>query len=123
MNSAVRVSSAIYRLGTNSSANLCKASFPYTKLWSENTSNIHKCNYNYKNYSQTKEHINKDDIANSPAWNHKDEEKSKFNTGLGVAAASTALIVSSALYFKFSKGVKAESGKYYNITPTLNWKD
>ena len=107
MNSAVRISAAICKVGINPSVNLCKISFPYTKkslLANVNNSR----NWEYKCYSQAN---GDNENKTSPSWHIKDG--GHFNKGLGIAGVATAISVSAILYHKYRKGVKAESGKKY----------
>ena len=105
MNSAVRISSAICQFGINPSVNLCKISVPYTKkTLLANVNNSRNCEY--KCYS----HTNVDnENKTSPSWYIKDG--GHFNKGLGIASVATAISVSAIVYYKYKKGVKAESGK------------
>ena len=107
MNNSVRLSSSICKYGLNPPANLCKYSFPYSsKPLLANLSNSQ--NRDHKRYSQTSVD-NESENKNSPFWHVKDG--GHFNKGFGIAGFATAISVSAMLYYKYKKGIKAESGK------------
>ena len=109
MNTSVRISSSICKYGLNPPTNLCKISLPYTKKpFLANLSNNQ--NNEYKRYNQTSVD-NESENKTSPFWHVKDG--GHFNKGLGIAGFATAISVSAMLYYKYKKGIKAESGKSY----------
>ena len=110
MNSVVRISSTIGKLGINPSANLCKISFPYTKKSFLANLNNNR-NSEYKSYTQTNLE-NESEKKTSQSWNIN-KDGGHFNKGFGIAGIATAISVSAILYYKYQKGVKAESGKKY----------
>ena len=125
MKSAIRLSSATYRIGIRSSANLCKSSYSCSTKPSALQNNylskpITGCeNKSYKNFSDTRQESGNNDSknANSPAWYI--DEGGNFKYGVAAAGAATALVVSSLLYYKHKKGVKAEGNGYSIIDIVL----
>ena len=125
MKSAIRLSSATYRIGIRSSANLCKFSYSCRSKPSalQNhylSKHIIGCeNESYRNYSDTRQESGNNDSknANSPAWYI--DEGGNFKYGVAAAGAATALVVSSLLYYKHKKGVKAEGNGYSIIDIVL----
>lgn len=125
MKSAIRLSSATYRIGIRSSANLCKFSYSCSTKPSalQNhylSKHITGCeNESYRNYSDTRQESGNNDSksANSPAWYI--DEGGNFKYGVAAAGAATALVVSSLLYYKHKKGVKAEGNGYSTIDIVL----
>ena len=125
MKSAIRLSSATYRIGIRSSANLCKFSYSCSTKPSalQNhylSKHITGCeNESYRNYSDTRQESGNNDSksTNSPAWYI--DEGGNFKYGVAAAGAATALVVSSLLYYKHKKGVKAEGNGYSIIDIVL----
>ena len=117
MKGAARLPSAIYRIGTNSSRISSKVLFPYTSKPNSqqksgaNNSGLTSENILCKNISSATETNQDNENKTSPRW--QIEDGSYFNRGLGAAAIATAISVSSILFYKYKKGVKAE-GKFFN---------
>ena len=125
MKSAIRLSSATYRIGIRSSANLCKFSYSCSTKPSALQNNylskpITGCeNKSYRNYSDTRQESGNNDSksANSPAWYI--DEGGNFKYGVAAAGVATALVASSLLYYKHKKGVKAEGNGHCIIDIVL----
>lgn len=112
MKGVARLPSAIYRIGTNSSRFSSKVLFPYTskpkcqQKSGANNSGLTSENILCKNISSATETNQDNENKTSPRW--QIEDGSYFNKGLGAAAIATAISVSSILFYKYKKGVKAE---------------
>ena len=109
MKSAVKLSSSIYKYVIRSPSNIHKFSHLCpSKCLLNHINRIQICD-NLRHISSANEVNEPHSTKNSPSWKLKDDKS--FNNGTIVAGVATALCVSAVIYHKFSKDIKAETGK------------